>query len=119
MAQDDVTRARIKELVVELERLQHEINVRQARQLRLMAKVDADDQSSQHWVQDLVACVLRLSVPTARTRLSRSRVIVEHLPKTLALVESGEIPKAREFFGRVSARDSSFADVAERLAALG
>jgi tetratricopeptide (TPR) repeat protein len=32
---------------------------------------------------------------------------------------AGEIPRAREYFGRVGAREPGFADVAERLAALG
>ena len=51
------------------------------------------------------------------------RVQAHHLRLWYALADlyerAGEIPRAREFFGRVRKQDSSFADVAERLAALG
>jgi tetratricopeptide (TPR) repeat protein len=51
------------------------------------------------------------------------RVGEHHLRLWYALADlyerSGELPRARELFGRVRKNDAAFADVAERLAALG
>ena len=67
---------------------------------------------------------LQLAIETLARRADDVKRVEEfHLRLWYALADlyerAGEIPRAREFFGRVSARDSSFADVAERLAALG
>ena len=67
---------------------------------------------------------LQVAIETLARRADDVKRVEEfHLRLWYALADlyerAGEIPKAREFFGRVSARDSSFADVAERLAALG
>ena len=67
---------------------------------------------------------LQLAIETLARRADDVKRVEEfHQRLWYALADlyerAGEIPKAREFFGRVSARDSSFADVAERLAALG
>jgi tetratricopeptide (TPR) repeat protein len=67
---------------------------------------------------------LQLAIETLARRADDVKRVEEfHLRLWYALADlyerAGEIPRAREFFGRVSTRDSSFADVAERLAALG
>lgn len=77
---------------VRLGLLQRQIGALQAEQLQLMAHLDAGDESAEHWVSDLVACILRVSVPTAKTKLVRARKLAEQLPATLAQVAAGDIP---------------------------
>jgi len=77
---------------VRLAALQQQITRLQGEQIRLLARLDAADESAQHWVHDLVSCVLRVSIPTARTRLGRARLLVDDLRGTLDHVERGLIP---------------------------
>ena len=78
----------------------------------VLAGAQADDGRVQEAIQTL-----------ARKADDMKRVQEFHLRLWYALADlyerAGEIPRAREYFLRVRQRDASFADVAERLAALG
>ena len=62
-------------------------------QQRMLASMTAHDaaQSPDQWVREDVACALRLSAITAQRRIAIAQTLVDSLPATLALLESGAI----------------------------
>jgi len=63
----------------------------QQRMLATMIANDGGGHSGDQWVREDVACALRLSAITAQRRIAVAQTLVDSLPGTLALLESGAI----------------------------
>jgi len=75
----------------ELAEVHTQINKLQARQLALLAELDRTAGELDP-AADLVAAIMRLSVPAAMGRLAHASRLVEQLPATMKLAAAGELP---------------------------
>jgi flagellar biosynthesis/type III secretory pathway protein FliH len=76
------------ELVAALEEQKNWIEAVQA---RVLAEIDAADTSRLNLSQEAVSLALKIPLRTAQRKLKTGRTLVRELPKTLALLASGEI----------------------------
>lgn len=74
--------------LVALERLKARVD---AAQVRLLAAMDAADETEEHFLGEDVRLALRLSRGAAQARIANARLLVGSLPATLAALESGAI----------------------------
>ena len=86
----------------------------EAVQVRVLAELSvrcavSDEQLDKQWLREEVACVLRVSSPTAAARLDLAREVTGRLPAALAALESGDVsaPMVR----RLAETTSPFDDV--------
>jgi len=66
----------------------------EAAQLRLLARIQADDDSQLGLGQEGVSVALQLPLRTAQTRLAQADTLVRQLPRTLAAVSDGALSAA-------------------------
>jgi hypothetical protein len=71
--------------------LQEQQNWIEAVQARVLAEIDAADTSRLNLSQEAVSLALKIPLRTAQRKLKTGRTLVRELPKTLALLASGEI----------------------------
>ncbi|HEV2887949.1 MAG TPA: DUF222 domain-containing protein [Jatrophihabitans sp.] len=71
--------------------LQEQKNWLDAVQARVLAEIDAADTSKLNLSQEAVSLALKIPLQTAQRKLKTGRTLVCELPKTLALLTSGEI----------------------------
>ncbi|HEU5270961.1 MAG TPA: DUF222 domain-containing protein, partial [Jatrophihabitans sp.] len=62
-----------------------------AAQLRLLATMQADDESPLGLSEESVSLALQLPLRTAQTRLAQANTLVRELPRTLAAVADGSL----------------------------
>jgi hypothetical protein len=92
---------RVEELAA-IQRQRAALDAREARLLHAMhadpvPDLDGTPAADKQWVREDVACVQRIAPQTAAARLSDATELVTRLPKTLAMLERGQIthPHAR------------------------
>jgi uncharacterized small protein (DUF1192 family) len=71
--------------------LQEQKNWLDAVQARVLAEIDAADTSKLNLSQEAVSLALKIAPQAAQRKLKTGRTLVRELPKTLALLTSGEI----------------------------